>query len=73
MFRAYAFLQVSLLSVRLTSESYPDYDTADAVLHSMVHLPDVTGGDIEQHVPGIGWVIAEDVESAVICARRNEE
>jgi hypothetical protein len=32
----------------------------------------MTGGDIEQEVPGIGWVLLDDVESVLICARRRE-
>ncbi len=41
------------------------------LLDLLVALPGMNGGGhIEQHVPGIGWVNADDAETAVICHNR---
>ena len=70
MFRAYCYMTVCERSVRLTSEALPEQYDADSVLLSMqTRLPNVTGGGVEQNVPGIGWVLAEEAETAALCNR----
>ncbi len=74
MFRAYCYMTVCERSVRLTSEALQEQYDADSVLLSMqTRLPNVTGGGIEQNVPGIGWVLAEEAETAVVLSRRASE
>ena len=65
MFRAYCYFN----SVRMTSEGFAAIKTANDVLDEMIERG-ATGGDIEQEVPGIGWVIASEVESTVIIRNR---
>lgn len=77
MFRAYCYLSTGFAEfglglTRLTSEPTETQETADRVLAQLQTLPGVSGGSIEQNVPGIGWVLAEEVESAVIGLRRAE-
>ena len=75
MFRAYCYLSTGFAEfglglTRLTAEPCETQETADRVLAQLQTFPGVSGGSIEQNVPGIGWVLAEEVESAVIGARR---
>ena len=70
MFRAYAYFEVNNLAIRMTSEAFAAASTADEVLAGMVERG-ATGGDIEQEVHGIGWVLATEVESAVIIRNRH--
>lgn len=37
-----------------------DRPAANALLAQLVESGTATGGEIEQHVPGIGWVLAEE-------------
>lgn len=62
-------------AIRLTSESRNTRKEADAILERLLaQTPHITGGDIEMHVPRIGWVVADenDEETMVIIARRQE-
>ena len=74
-FRAYCYLQVGSNRVRLTSEAVDTEAAADTLFDAMIALPGVTGGDLETHVPGIGWVMGgtTEAESAVLIARRSEQ
>lgn len=60
--------------LQFTSQPIEGEHNADAMLEQLVQLPGATGGDIETHVDGIGWVIGgtTEAESAVIIARRQE-
>ena len=74
-FRAHCYLHVGINTVRLTSEAIDTEAMANTVLEKMLAMPGVSGGDLETHVPGIGWVLGgtTEAESAQICARRQEE
>lgn len=74
MFRAYIFLLVKGMdpSPRLTSSPVDTQDDALFLMDTMMEFPFATGGDIEQNVPGIGWVVVDEVETVQILARRQE-
>ncbi len=72
MFRAYSYLTLDDGGIhRLNGPEVETYEQADAIFTGMVEKLN-NGGGIEQHVPGIGWVLADDVETAQIIARRRE-
>lgn len=54
-----------IASVRLESEAVDTAGRADALLDELTELPGVEGGHVEQHVPGIGWVNADDADNAL--------
>lgn len=60
-------------SVALTSEELSK-EGAETMLNRLSDILGVqmTGGHLEQHVPGVGWVHADDVESVQILARMRE-
>ena len=63
-------------AIRLTSESRNTRQEAEDILTRLLaHTPHITGGDIEVHVPQIGWVVADqdEEESMVLIARRRED
>lgn len=77
MYRAYCYLgeyRNDPNAIRLTSESRNTRKEADALLDRLLALPGITGGDIEMHVPRVGWVVADEdeEETMVILARRRE-
>ena len=54
-------------AIRLTSESRNTRQEADALLERLLaQTPHLTGGDIEAHIPGIGWTVATEVEEESI-------
>lgn len=76
MFRFYCYFNKhndATAAIALRSERFNDRGLCQIALDDVLAAPGMTGGGIEQHVPGIGWVLADDVETAVICNRRNEE
>ncbi len=62
-------------AVTLASERLPDLAAANTLLETFQAAfgKSLTGSSIEQHVPGIGWVNADDVETVQIIARRREQ
>lgn len=78
MFRVKFYFKVSHFAddtVTMTTETRDTQAEADALFSqlqtAMGHS--LTGGHVEQHVPGIGWVLADEVETVQILARRREE
>lgn len=60
MFRAKVFIRTSSGSITLTSHPEPNWQAADTVLHALKEsISNMSGGTVEQHVVGIGWVIRE--------------
>lgn len=59
-------------AITLTTQKLPDAAAADGLLESfrVAWGKSLTGAALEQHVPGIGWVNADDAETAVICHNR---
>ena len=51
MYRAYVFIN----GIRLTSGPCPSVGVADSLLSTLLAVPGVSGGGIEEHVDGIGW------------------
>jgi hypothetical protein len=75
MFRAYAYFSKShnpVESIAFRSEPFETKKLCEQTLECILATAGFTGGGIEQLVPGIGWVLDDDVETAVICSRRNE-
>ncbi len=70
MFRAFSYLKMGSESIRLTSERVPDEQTAQLILVALMEKTG-TGGDIEQHVGGIGWVLVSESETVAITARHH--
>lgn len=73
MFRFYAYFSKHndpLTAIALHSERFNDRGPCQIALDDLLTVPGITGGGIEQHVPGIGWVLADDVETATICRNR---
>lgn len=68
MFRAYSYLTVNGQTHRLTTSAVETQAEADTLLSEMQAIG-TSGGDLEQHVPGIGWVLADEAETAVIANR----
>lgn len=62
-------------ALTLTTEAFRDQDTAHATLEQLQASwgKSLTGSATEQHVPGIGWVLADEIETVQIIARRREE
>lgn len=60
MFRVYVYFLIPGAPVeslpRLTSNPLPTYGAADALLDQLMHSGLFSGGDIETHIPGPGWV-----------------
>ena len=56
------------------SERVDTHEEADDLLEALLALPGkfFVGGHVEQHVPGVGWVLVDEVESTIICKRRAE-
>lgn len=79
MFRAYSYLVGAdnnpQNGVRVTTAPVDTYETASELLDLLLAKPGFNGGDIEQEVPGIGWVVADEdhIESMMILARRRED
>ncbi len=77
MFRVKFYYQIGLLAdntVTLTSETRDTHAEADELFDQLrATTGQITGGHVEQHVPGIGWVIADEVETVQILARRRED
>lgn len=62
MFRIYSYLTLNGEQHRVTAGPFDTHQKADAFLTGILDLG-TTGGDIEQHVPGIGWVLVDHSES----------
>lgn len=68
--------------ITLTSDPIESIDEADQTLDAIKsglqfdisRYNDVraTGGDIQQHVPGVGWVLEDEAESTAILHRQAE-
>lgn len=62
MFRAFVFVESSrfVRPIRVTGQHVGTWEEADGV-HDYLRaaLAGATGGGIEQHVPGVGWVVAD--------------
>ena len=59
MFRAYAYLGEVRSSVRITTSPVNTIKQANDLLDKLMLLEGASGGGIEVHVKGIGWVIKE--------------
>ncbi len=58
--------------ITLYTEARPTIEQANEMFDRMKAIlgDKMTGGDLEQEVPGIGWVVADEVETAIICRNR---
>ena len=65
-------LPAGIALARLESEAVETATRADQLLDLLVELPGVDGGHVEQHVPGIGWVLADDAQNAIDGHNRSE-
>jgi hypothetical protein len=57
LFRVYVYFTSDTKTVKLTSESVEGEFLASRVLDTLLALPGVTGGGLEERVPDIGWVL----------------
>lgn len=72
MYRAIIFIENP--ETTLTTSAYSNSITANNVLDTLLkQIAGATGGHIEQKIPGIGWVLEDEVETAQIIARRRED
>lgn len=53
MFRFYVYQN----GRRLVSHPCDSYQTADRFLSVALDMPGVSGGDVEENIPGIGWCV----------------
>ena len=77
MYRAYCYYNPKTpnapeTAIALRSEKYDTPEKANAALESLLAITGMTGGGIEQHVPGIGWVLADEVETTVYLHRLHQ-
>lgn len=75
MFRFYAYYSKHndpTNAIALRSERFENRDLCQIALDDLLAVPGFTGGGIEQHAGPMGWVLADDVESLQIIARRTE-
>jgi hypothetical protein len=56
----YSKTQNALKSTTFKSESFETKERADEVLASILEDNSFTGGNIEEYVRGIGWVVADE-------------
>lgn len=68
MFRAYSYLTIGDNTHRVHSVGVNDRAEVERLFDELATRLG-NGGGVEQHVPGIGWVLADDVESVQIVAR----
>jgi hypothetical protein len=64
MFRFYTYYSKHndpTAAIALRSEKFSDRTLCEIALNDMLAVPGFTGGGVEQHVPGIGWVLFLDV------------
>lgn len=72
MFRFYCYYDKNGTPLRLNSEAFTSQAECQAVLDILLDTPQFTGGGVEQRTDRFGWVLADDIESAMIAARRAE-
>ena len=73
MFRFYAYYSKTndpTASTALRSERFTDQAECQGMLDHMLAVEGFTGGGIEQHVAGIGWVLADELDTAIIAKDR---
>lgn len=72
MYRAVVYCLLNGESIRLNSQSTYEIEEANTRLDALLALPGFTGGHVEVHVPNIGWVIEDEVESILYLYRMRE-
>lgn len=50
-------------AIALRSETFQDQSLCQIALDDLLAVPGFTGGHVEQHVPGMGWCLADEAEA----------